>query len=674
MASRSIGTLTIDLLMKTAGLEQGATKAEREFSRLNARAVAVGTVIGTVVAEAVMKLGSAFVSMSTEALKSMDDLTKLAQSTGVAVEQLSALTYAADLSGVSQDQLGTAFVRLSRNISDANQGIGEAQKGFDALGISVKNADGTLKSADTVLGEVAGKFATFADSTEKTALAVNLFGRSGADLIPLLNAGSEGIAEMTDEARELGLVFSQEAGKQAEQFNDNLTRLNAVKRGLVMRITNELLPSLLNMSEGFVGGAKSAERLDQAARIASNGLKIVATVGTVVAAVFKTVGEAIGGTAAAIVQFATGNFSQAMNTFSAVQADVVGNITGAVQSVRGIWDDTARDIASDADDTSEKMAAPVIQTEEKVKRAGRKIVDEAARIYERVEQAIARIARDVTTFGFDEVQLGLFDIQELGAGEEQMKRAEDLLRRRKQLRDDEDDLRKQIEQDDRQTRVLDDLNLEIEGLGKSAQWISTRNALLRAGVTAESEFGQAIIATVDSLYEQGELIDRQISLMDGFRDSASDALSSVVMGTNSVKEAFADMVNNIANQITRMIANRWIEQLFGESGTTGAGSSGGLVKAIAGIFAGGRANGGWAPSNSIVEVNERGLEMATVRGRQYMLTGESPVQVTPNHALPSGAGPQVNNFNFARPESPKTQTQIAARLSYEQRRAARFGA
>ena len=198
MASRSIGTLTIDLLMKTAGLEQGATKAEREFSRLNARAVAVGTVIGTVVAEAVMKLGSAFVSMSTEALKSMDDLTKLAQSTGVAVEQLSALTYAADLSGVSQDQLGTAFVRLSRNISDANQGIGEAQKGFDALGISVKNADGTLKSADTVLGEVAGKFATFADSTEKTALAVNLFGRSGADLIPLLNAGSEGIAEITD--------------------------------------------------------------------------------------------------------------------------------------------------------------------------------------------------------------------------------------------------------------------------------------------------------------------------------------------------------------------------------------------------------------------------------------------------------------------------------------------
>ena len=56
------------------------------------------------------------------------------------------------------------------------------------------------------------------------------------------------------------------------------------------------------------------------------------------------------------------------------------------------------------------------------------------------------------------------------------------------------------------------------------------------------------------------------------------------------------------------------------------------------------------------------------------MTGESPVQVTPNHALPSGAGPQVNNFNFARPESPKTQTQIAARLSYEQRRAARFGA
>src|SRR5690606_7013155 len=122
-------------------------------------------------------------------------------------------------------------------------GNGEAQKGYNALGISDKDAEGNLKSSDQLLQEVAGKFAQFEDGANKTALAVNLFGKSGADLIPLLNAGAEGIQDMKDEAVELGLTFDQATGKADEAFIDHLTRLDADNKGLFNRSATQLLPS-----------------------------------------------------------------------------------------------------------------------------------------------------------------------------------------------------------------------------------------------------------------------------------------------------------------------------------------------------------------------------------------------------------------------------------------------
>lgn len=79
-----------------------------------------------------------------------------------------------------------------------------------------------------------------------------------------------------------------------------------------------------------------------------------------------------------------------------------------------------------------------------------------------------------------------------------------------------------------------------------------------------------------------------------------------------------------------MIADRWIEKIFGQQGSAGLGSSGGeLLGGILGAFFGpnitGFASGGWAPANGLFEINERGFEIATVGNKDYMLTGPSPV-------------------------------------------------
>src|SRR5690606_2217868 len=148
---------------------------------------------------------------------------------------------------------------------------------------------------------------------------------------------------------------------------------------------------------------------------------------------------------------------------------------------------------------------------------------------------------------------------------------------------------------ERASSVLEDVNMEIDALGKSSQWIATRNALLRAGVDAESDFGRAIIESMDNLYRQGEAIDQQIELMDTFRSESSRALSDVVRGTKSLKDAFLDMLTAITDRITQMISDRMIEQLFGQMGTTQTGSSGGWLSSIGSfLFGQGKRWGGLA--------------------------------------------------------------------------------
>ena len=83
------------------------------------------------------------------------------------------------------------------------------------------------------------------------------------------------------------------------------------------------------------------------------------------------------------------------------------------------------------------------------------------------------------------------------------------------------------------------------------------------------------------------------------------------------------------------------------------------MSALAGLFGGGKANGGWAQANTMYEVNERGLEMATVRGRDYLLTGNSPVQITPNSRLGGGGLNQINNFTVQGRIDRRTQDQLA---------------
>lgn len=170
-----------------------------------------------------------------------DQLNKLSQKTGAAVETLSAYQYAAKLSDVSNEDLSTGLVKLAKNIQEAaiNKG-GEAARMFEALGISVTQADGKLRPVSQVMEDISRKFSGAADSTEKTTAAVTLLGRSGANLIPLLN----NLESLVAEAERAGVIVSTKFAQQAEQFNDSASRMSASASTLGRTIASFLIPEI----------------------------------------------------------------------------------------------------------------------------------------------------------------------------------------------------------------------------------------------------------------------------------------------------------------------------------------------------------------------------------------------------------------------------------------------
>ena len=180
-----------------------------------------------------------------------DQIAKLSKRFGVGVKELSAYRLATQLTGTSIESLATGIRTLSKNVLDVSRGTGEAKQSFIELGIQVTNADGSLKGANSILLEVAGRFSRMSDATRKAGLAAQIFGRAGSELIPLLNQGSAGIQEMTDRARELGLVFDKQAAAKAELFNDSLTELSSAGEGLAFSLSQSLFPALTFTSKGL---------------------------------------------------------------------------------------------------------------------------------------------------------------------------------------------------------------------------------------------------------------------------------------------------------------------------------------------------------------------------------------------------------------------------------------
>lgn len=246
MAKTLVGALRVTLGLDSAEFASGAAKATAISQRLSKSLMVIGTAVSAV--------GATIAVGVRRQLNAADDMAKAAQKFGVPIEELSKLAYAGDLTGVSLQALGTGLRGLSKNIA------GNEDR-FKKLGVAVRDAQGAVRPTTAIVADLADVFAKMPDGAEKTALAMQLFGKSGAEMLPLLNAGAEGIRAMTDEAAAMGLVITEETGRAAEQFNDNLTRLSSTVTGLFRIITAQLAPVLARITDYLVQAAAAFQNL-----------------------------------------------------------------------------------------------------------------------------------------------------------------------------------------------------------------------------------------------------------------------------------------------------------------------------------------------------------------------------------------------------------------------------
>lgn len=198
------------------------------------------------------------VTMLSKALDTMDQLDEMSEKTGVSVEALSKLRFAGESVGTTTEQLGGGMRKLAKLMGEAAGGSDEAANIFKTMGVSFKDASGNLRSTDKVLEDMAERFAGWEDGPGKAAAAMKVFGKSGEDMIPMLNLGKDGLANMATEAEKFGIVIGSDAAKAAADFNDNLKKLGFLSEASAAQIVGQFLPGLNKMAEDFLQASKNS--------------------------------------------------------------------------------------------------------------------------------------------------------------------------------------------------------------------------------------------------------------------------------------------------------------------------------------------------------------------------------------------------------------------------------
>ncbi len=607
-------SLSANIAEFTSAMEKAAYISNKRLEQISGAAKVAGAAMGT----ALISGATAMAFEMRRFIDAADEAGKAAQRVGIAVESLQALQYAADLSGLSAEGLQGALVKLAK-------GAAEANPAFAAMGISVNDAFGNLKTADVLLAEVAGKFAQYRDGAEKTALATELFGKAGAEMIPMLNSGAEGLAEMAREAESLGLIFGGDVAKNAEAFNDNLTRMAKVKDGIVARITGQMLPALKGFSERMIEAAKNTSLWEGVAWGLVTTMRVLASAGSIVYGIFDVLTDGIASFLKAAIAVADGRIKDAWMELSKGGTDMVQSVRDTVDRTMALWQDGTAKAEKAANRSGGGLAAPIVKAAKNAKEADdelAKLIDKQQKYWEKLRGEGENVRQSVRTPA------------EVFA--EDVKRLQEL--RDADVIDQETYFRASLEAQER-------FNAEGEAVRKSVmtpketlqdrlQYLQslrdegriTEETYGRAGVQAINQYEDAVKSLQNTQKQNIPLLEEIRDLTLGYSKSAADAfVQFAITGKNS----FSDMVSSILQDIAKLLVYKTITKpLFDVIGS-------GIDSYISGT----RANGGPVLGGRSYLVGERGPEL---------FMPNTSGAIVPNGAM-GGSGAQVivNNYSGA---------------------------
>lgn len=231
-----------------AGKSAGAS-AGGGFGKALGTAVKVGGAAAAAIGAAVTGASAAFAAGAKDVAAYGDNVDKMSQKLGLSTDAYQKWDYVLNLAGTDMASMTTGLKTLTNKLDDAKNGNADAIAMFEQLGISMEQA-ASMSREDLFAAAIKG-FQGLEDTTERAALANDLFGKSGQNLAPLFNTTAEATAEMMKQAEDYGMVMSGDMVAASAAFQDSMTTLQGTLTGLKNNILGEFLPSMTQVTDGL---------------------------------------------------------------------------------------------------------------------------------------------------------------------------------------------------------------------------------------------------------------------------------------------------------------------------------------------------------------------------------------------------------------------------------------
>lgn len=616
--------------------QQAVDQLRTSMDKLDNAAGAVSKGFGlakaAVGAFAVVQAAQFVFELASNTINAADALNDMSERSGIAVGALSELEYAAKLNGSSLDEMQAALTKVSVKATDAATGNKTAAVAFDALGIAVKNADGSMRSSLEITEEIGDAFKGISDPTLKSALAVEIFGKSGAKLIPVL----ENMRASREEAKELGAVLGEDFVKSAAEFNDNMDRMAFMSKGFASTILADVLPALSGMFKEMTTGIKVFGSFTSALynigtsnpfrTPAENAVAYGKDLDALDAQVQKlrASGRVNDADQAAILEPRLENLRKTVEYY-----EKIAGIQRAGAGRGFINPEMVQPAQPDATAIMAKLAGAKAQ--EEAEKAAKKAAEERTQVLKGLNDEIVKLTQG-------EEALTLAKLKDLGATPKQIAQAEELMRQRAGLKAADREMDEAIKQN---TKLTDDATKAKEKLADASKRLydETRtpaeklnielarlNDLLAQGAIDWDTYGRATNKAQDEFDAVGkkgkDTMEELKDAVDGWGRQATDAFVDFAF---TGKASFGDMVGSILKDIARMVIQTQIMAPMMAAFKSFAFADGGIMTSAGSMPLQKYAGGGIANSPQVAVFGEGSMPEAYVPlpdGRSIPVTME----------------------------------------------------
>jgi hypothetical protein len=277
MPGAKIGEIYGELRVKLDKMKNDLNSALKNTASFRQKAGQAFKQFATVMVGAFTVASAAIVKTTRDTVVFAERMRAFAKATNMAVEDVQEFAYAAEQEHASMESFSRGMKNLTIRMDYAGKGMETYTRYFDELGISYKNADGTLRDTKDVFLDLSDAISHGELTTEKQAAALQLLGaRAGQELIPMLKKGKQWFKEMADEADKMGYVMKEKDIEAVKSFDDKFLALkssfNATKRELVLG----MLPTLDSLAQKLKDNGEEAQAFRENMRILGEGLGMVA--------------------------------------------------------------------------------------------------------------------------------------------------------------------------------------------------------------------------------------------------------------------------------------------------------------------------------------------------------------------------------------------------------------